>query len=206
MRKVTINIVRLIALALIVFGQYVFATSKAHADPFAYPCQYPGVGFGAEVFGVSGQFCDYPTEANGSHWHCESGGFRTGGIGLATGNGVSLGAISSLGASGDGCSFRCPDGMIAPTPNPPGDWKTYLVPRLNFCKDHAAPNGPTSAIVSIDEGKEPPPPGVVQPGEVPEQQPPDPGPPGLPEPLQPQGELPLPPLPGLPGIPTLPLP
>lgn len=182
---------------------------NAHADPFAYPCQYPGIGYGAEVFGVSGQFCDYPTEVNGSHWHCESGGFRTGGVGLATGNGVSLGAISSLGASGDGCSFRCPDGTIAPAPNPPGDWKSYLIPRLNFCRDHSDPKGPTSALVSIDEGAKPPPPGAVQPGqepEVPEQQPPDPPVPLAQDPPQLTGELPIPPIPGLPALPGIPLP
>lgn len=189
------------------FLAFIFSAGVANADPFAYPCQYPGVGFGAEVFGVSGQFCDYPTEVNGSHWHCESGGFRTGGVGVATSQGVSLGALASLGASGDGCSFRCPDGTVAPAPNPPGDWKTYLIPRLNFCKEHANPNGPTSAIVSIEEGAKPPPPGTIQPGqepEVPEQEPPNPAQPGPSDPPPPQGELPIPAIPGLPALPAIP--
>lgn len=181
---------------------------EAKADPFGYPCQYPGIGFGAEIFGISGQFCDYPTEANGTHWHCESGGLRTGGVGVATSQGVSLGALASLGASGEGCSFRCPDGTVAPSPNPPGDWKTYLIPRLSFCKDHAVPAGPTSALVSIDEGAKPPPPGTIQPGQepdIPEQQPPEPPQQPLGEP-QPQGEIPIPPVPGIPALPVIPLP
>lgn len=201
MRKIVL--VGVFVVTVCAFALSDMATAKA--DPFAYPCQYPGVGYGAEVFGVSGQFCDYPTEVNGTHWHCESGGFRTGGVGLATGNGVSLGAISSLGASGNGCSWRCPDGTVAPQPNEVGAWKGYVVPRLNFCRDHAAPNGPTSALVSIDEGAKPPPPGTVQPGdEIPEQQPPDPAPAGLPDSPQAVGDLPIPPTPGLPALPSIP--
>lgn len=53
---------------------------------------------------------DGPTEANGSHYHCEQETFATG-ISLPT-------------AMGTSCSFRWPDGSIAPpparTPPPPG--------------------------------------------------------------------------------------
>lgn len=202
---------RKVILVAMFFVAFIFSAGVANADPFAYPCQYPGVGFGVEIVGISGQFCDYPTEVNGTHWHCESGGFRTGGVGLATGNGVSLGAISSLGASGNGCSFRCPDGTVAPSPNEVGAWKGYIVPRLTFCREHAIPNGPTSALVDVNEGLHPAPEGIVQPGlelDIPDQQPP-----GLVEPNseQPQpnpGTFPIPEIPEipLPGIPAIPLP
>lgn len=181
----------------------------AWADAFNYPCQYPGIGYGGGAFGFTMQFCDYPTEANGTHWHCEAGGFNAGGVGLSNGNGISLGAIGNVGGGGEGCSFRCPDGTVAPTPNPPGKWRDYMVARLTFCAGHATPAGPTSELVRIDEGAEPPPPGLVQPGDLPEpQQPPDPAAPQPPDDPGPAGGLPIPvPLPEVPGgVPAIPLP
>ena len=59
---------------------------SAHADL----CQYPGVGVGAGVILGRGGYCDYPTEINGSHMHCEGGGFGLGGV---------------LGVQGDNGSF-----------------------------------------------------------------------------------------------------
>jgi hypothetical protein len=177
-------------------------TATVHADIFQYPCQYPGVGTGAEAMGVSGQFCDYPTEANGSHWHCESGGFHAGGLGLAGQQGVSLGALSVIGGGGEGCSWRCPDGTLAPAPNPPGAWNRYLVPRLNFCRDHDAPAGPTSALVDPQEGSQ------ADSGPPPEEPAPPlpPGPPRQgPPPPKPQGEVPVP-VPGVPAPIPVPIP
>src|SRR6202045_1820048 len=43
---------------------------SAHADL----CPYPGVGSGGGALFAQGGFCDYPTEINGSHMHCEAGG------------------------------------------------------------------------------------------------------------------------------------
>src|SRR3984957_15668709 len=57
---------------------------SAHADL----CPYPGVGSGGGALFAQGGFCDYPTEINGSHMHCEAGGFGVNGIvGGATGGG-----------------------------------------------------------------------------------------------------------------------
>lgn len=143
---------------------------EAHADYFNYPCQPPGVGTGVDVnviADVSGQFCDGPTEINLTHLHCESGGasVNIGAFALAplAGSPLSLGGIGGggIGGSGGGCSYRCPDNTVAPSPNPPGvGQKSYIdvrsVIKLNkaFCvrEGHLAPAGPTSALVSPDEG------------------------------------------------------
>lgn len=180
------------------------ASAPAHADSFGYPCQYPGVGTGAFVFGAEGQFCDFPTEVNGTHWHCESGGVRLGGLGLAGQNGISLGALGVIGGGGEGCSWRCPDNTLGPAPNPPGGWKEYMVPRLNYCRGHEIAAGGTSALVAPDEGLLPPPPGALPPP-PPEDVAPQLPAPGRREQLpapRPEGEVALPPLP----IPPLPLP
>lgn len=196
---------RLIA-ALPLLAAMLCAAPPARADE-EIPCQYPTVGFGVDVIGISGKFCDGPTEINGTHYHCEAGGAHLGGLGLAGSNGVSLGALGSIGGGGWGCSFRCPDGTVGPQPNPPGAWKEYLVPRLNFCRGHDAPAGPTSALVDPNEGFPGPP---VNPDGPP---PPLRGPRPPAPPPTPEGELPLPPvvpplpaLPPLPGLPPLPIP
>ena len=49
---------------------------SAHADL----CPYPGVGSGGGALFAQGGFCDYPTEINGSHMHCEAGGFGVNGV------------------------------------------------------------------------------------------------------------------------------
>ena len=49
---------------------------SAHADL----CPYPGLGSGGGGLFGQGGFCDYPTEINGSHMHCEAGGFGVNGI------------------------------------------------------------------------------------------------------------------------------
>jgi hypothetical protein len=122
---------------------------SAHADL----CQYPGVGVGAGVIVGRGGYCDYPTEINGSHLHCEGGGFGLGGVlGLQGDNGsFSSGGSGIAGAS---CTWRCPDGVTSPAPNPPGLWREYMVVMnsTNFCKDHMNPNGFTSDPVLATEG------------------------------------------------------
>ena len=82
-----------------------------------------------DVLGAFGRGCDMPTEINGSHWHCEAGGFGAGGFGVAQ-QGISLGVLSNLGAGGASCSWRCPAGSVAPAPpNPPGAWQARLIVR-----------------------------------------------------------------------------
>lgn len=177
-----------------VLGCLLTAAPRAAADT---QCPYPGVGvLGVSVGPVTGGFCDFPTEVNGAHWHCEAGGFNLG-LGFA---GVGVGANGTLGLTQSGagvggvsCSWRCPDGVDAPAPNPPGAWREYLVPMntTNYCRDHMAPNGFWSAPVLGTEGippagEIPPPPGDTT------SLPPQPIPPPLP--TQPLPQPPLPPI------------
>ncbi|AYP70014.1 hypothetical protein I5G62_gp28 [Mycobacterium phage CRB2] len=126
--------------------------APAHADS-PFHCPYPAVSMGADVLGGEGEFCDYPTEANGAHMHCEAGGFHAGGIGLAGGDIFNFGLLSNAGAGGYSCTWRCPDNSLALAPNPPGQWreKIVLTAETNDCRDHMAPAGSWSA----------PPPGAV---------------------------------------------
>jgi len=161
---------------------------SAHADL----CPYPGVGSGGGALFAQGGFCDYPTEINGSHMHCEAGGFGVNGVVGGASGGGSV-AFGGAGIGALSCTWRCPDGSMAPAPNPPGLWRTYMVVMnsTNFCKDHMAPNGLWSEPVLPTEGI--PPGGQPQAPDlrIPRPQPPPPasGPtpfaPGLPEPLTP---------------------
>jgi hypothetical protein len=160
----------------------VAAVPVARADAI---CTYPAVGSGSKVFGVHGGWCDYPTEINGSHLHCEGGGVDLGIGGSGQGDAFSIsGAGQGVGIAS--CTWRCPDGVMAPAPNPPGAWKQYLVPMTstNWCRDHMAPDGfwgagvlPTEGLPPVNE--QPPAPGeVLPPQPVP---PPEPTPvPGVP--------------------------
>ena len=171
-------------LALVMGSQW--RAPPAHAD-LGFLCQYPGVGIGVNIGGVTGAFCDFPTEINGSHWHCQSGGVALGLGGAFTGigGGANLGvAQAGQGIGGLSCNWRCPDNTDAPAPNPPGAWKDFLVPMntTNYCRDHMTPNGFWSAAVLPTEGippagEQPPPPGGMLP--------PQPVPPPQPAPMEP---------------------
>lgn len=215
--------------------QFTASAPPAHADYFNYPCQPPGVGTGVQIHAIidaSGQFCDGPTEINLSHLHCESGGggINGGAIGLAPSiAGLTFGGFggSGFGGGGEGCSWRCPDNTLAPAPNPPGigqreyiDVRAVIKRGTAFCvkEGHLEPAGPTSALVSPDEGfaptKDPEPyqtgdPNVLVPHGPPAK------PAAVPEPQEPEGNVPVPvmPVPGLPpaippvpGLPAIPLP
>lgn len=162
---------------------------SAHADL----CAYPGVGSGGGALFAQGAFCDYPTEINGSHMHCEAGGFGVNGIIGASSGGGSV-AFGGAGIGALSCTWRCPDGAMAPAPNPPGLWRTYMVvmDSTNFCKDHMAPNGFWSEPVLPTEGI---PPG----GQPPELRIPRPPPPPAPGPTPFAPGVPEPLTPGLPG-------
>lgn len=201
----------------------------AHADYFSYPCQPPGVGTGVQIhvlIDVQGQFCDGPTEINLSHLHCESGGggISGGAIGIAPAiGGLTLGGFGGggIGGGGDGCSWRCPDNSLAPAPNPPGvgsreyiDVRSIIKLNKAFCakEGHLDPAGPTSALVSPDEGF--PPTKDPEPYQVGDQnvpvpvgiRPPKP-PSGAPALPTPEGNVPLPgPVPNVPAVPAIPLP
>jgi hypothetical protein len=167
------------------FCASIFLAPPAEADT---QCPYPGVGvLNANVAGIAGGFCDFPTEINGSHWHCQGGSV---GLGLA-GTGVGVGSNATLGVGGVGqgaggvsCNWRCPDGTDAPAPNPPGAWKQYLVPMdsTNYCNDHMEPNGFWSAPTLPTEGIPPAGEMAPQPGETPPPQPVPPPPPTQPLP------------------------
>jgi hypothetical protein len=113
-------------------------------------CDYPAVLTGSNVFVAQMAYCDWPTEINGSHMHCEGGGVGVD-AGAAFGGGATLG-LGGLGVGGVGCSWRCPDNTGAPAPNPPGAWKWYMVPVPNACKDHMEPFGYATAPVLPGEG------------------------------------------------------
>jgi len=141
----------LIAMAWLV----AFASApKAHSDYFNYPCNYPFVGTSADIniiVDAGGQYCDGPTEINWSHYHCWSGGatVNIGALAFApVGGPISLGGFGGqgTGARGGQCRYVCPDGMIAPFPNPPAAWIKHLVldPRNDDCVGHKGIIGDTS--------------------------------------------------------------
>lgn len=166
MRKAILVILGMV----LIMWQFTASAPQAKADWFGYPCQ-PGTGsqgIGVDVnfiVDASGQFCDGPTEINLTHAHCEAGGANVSGGALAFTNGgpLSIGGIggSGIGGGGQGCSYRCPDNTVAPAPNPPGVGQTHYIDvraiiKANkaFCvrEGHLTPAGPTSVLVSPDEG------------------------------------------------------
>ena len=147
---------------------FIFPPPRANAGL----CDYPAVLTGATVFFAQGSYCDWPTEINGSHMHCEAGGLGVD-AGAAIGGGSTLG-LGGAGVGGVSCTWRCPDNTMAPAPNPPGAWKWYMVAVPNACKDHMEPAGFSSAPVLPGEGLPVPAPppaavgGPVQPPLLPE--------------------------------------
>jgi hypothetical protein len=95
-------------------------------------CEYPGIGSSGAIGPEVDYFCDFPTEVNGSHWHCMMGGAM---LQASIQAGVSVmmfsfgGSLSSpVGAIRGSCTWRCPDMTMAAQPNPPGAWKDYITP------------------------------------------------------------------------------
>jgi hypothetical protein len=125
--------------AAVIFAALVllFSCPDAHADPGNFGpgpapslCAYPGVGdagvAGALVPGYW-YWCDFPTELNGSHWHCQyMGAAGSGSAGFSMM--VSVGMTGLVGGLIGGCHFVCPSGLLAQTPNPPGGWKDAIRP------------------------------------------------------------------------------
>lgn len=208
MRKIILALLGLVALVLFIAA---LVSPKAHADYYNYPCNYPFVGTSADVDVLvhgGGQYCDGPTEINGTHYHCMSGGGGIGGgaIALAPIGGLSLGGFGGSGFGGTmgDCHYVCPDLFRPPNgfPNPPAAWVKPLTvsDANNVCLDHMAPAGPDGAPVPPAQ----PDPAAAPPGELPPGKPgrkPPPGPirPGPPvsvpdelSPLTPGGPIPLP--------------
>lgn len=227
MKRIVAKLAVLLGLLVsLVAWMTITAASHAHADYFNYPCQPPGQGSGAQVnviISAGGQFCDGPTEVNLSHLHCESGGggINGGAIGLAPSiGGLTFGGFGGSGFGGqmEGCHYLCPDGSIAPAPNPPGvgakeylDVRAVIKKGTAFCvkEGHLTSNGPTSDLVSPDEGMAPDDPKPWQVGDpnvkLPEVPPPHPTNP-VPEQTKPEGEIPVPEVPALPSLPPVTVP
>jgi hypothetical protein len=95
-------------------------------------CEYPGVGGSGMIMSSYYYYCDFPTELNGSHWHCQYGGFAMQGVGSVGINimmfSASAGVIGNVGGLNGTCSWRCPDMTMAEAPNPPGGWKEGIRP------------------------------------------------------------------------------
>jgi hypothetical protein len=89
-------------------------------------CDYPGVGGSGMEMGTYHYWCDFPTEINGSHWHCEYGGGAVQGVGGVNVLLFSASVITPVGVLEGSCSFRCPDGSLSAAPNPPGAWKDAI--------------------------------------------------------------------------------
>lgn len=169
-------------LGWIVIGWATASLPQAHADYFQYPCNYPFVGQGGDVnviVDAGGQFCDGPTEVNWSHYHCEGGGATAnlGALAIVGSGPLSLGGFGGSGIGGryEDCAYRCPDGTVAPFPNPPAAWVKHMVlnPKDNDCDQHMGIRGPTSTPLLNAL------PGNVEPGEG--------APPGVPVPFTPGG-------------------
>lgn len=177
---------------------FVMGVPTAHADYYNYPCTYPFVGSGADVDALAhggGQYCDGPTEINGTHYHCMSGGGGIGGGALAFApvGPLSLGGFggSGFGMSLGDCHYVCPDLFRPPDgfPNPPAAWvkPMTVTPGNNICRDHMAAAGPDGAPVPPSDDTPAPPGGKLPPGK--------PGPKPSPGLIQPNGEIPLPDVP-----------
>jgi hypothetical protein len=125
---------RLAALGVVVTAWLALSVPAAQADiggnvPGPGICDYPGIGHTGNVQGANYFWCDFPTEENGAHWHCEYAGWTLGGAGFSTRTNAGLSGLSDVGAVAGSCSFRCADGSLAATPNPPGAWKNALTPK-----------------------------------------------------------------------------
>jgi hypothetical protein len=132
---------------------------KADGDPGGQVpapglCEYPGVG-GSGMAGVLvpgyWYWCDFPTEINGSHWHCEL-------LGAAGQAMIGFSMMFQAGLSGPvggivgSCTWRCPDLSMAESPNPPGAWRDPIRPTR--CKT-IGPN-PDEVPVAVAEPIPPP--------------------------------------------------
>jgi hypothetical protein len=166
-----------IALAILSAAWLCLAVPVTHADiggniPGPGLCDYPGVGSSGNVMGGNWFYCDFPTEINGSHWHCAYGIFVLGGLG---GNGPNFGATLGLqiGGGGGNCYWACPDMTQAEQPNPPGAWKNKITPEK--CK--------TVGDVPTILGPELSPPPAPHPEPLDDQLPPAVTNPGTPNPL-----------------------
>ncbi len=122
---------------LAVLAAWLLSYSMADADPGnAGPgpspglCEYPAVcGSGVDGALVNGYYYweDWPVELNGSHRHCEWGGGQTSGN-LGFSMMIQAGVTGPVGGLNGSCFFVCPDMQQAAMPNPPGGWRSAIIP------------------------------------------------------------------------------
>jgi hypothetical protein len=126
--------IRWLAALLWPLAAVLFFCGSARADlggsvPSPSNCDYPAVGnWGLDGPGVYHWVCDFPTEINGSHHHCQAGGVATQ---LSVGVSfmfVSAGITTPTGIIPGICYWSCPDMSVSDPPNPPGAWKSYIRP------------------------------------------------------------------------------
>lgn len=129
---------------------------------------YPCVGQSGLVGIVPYYFEDCPTEANGSHRHCEAGGVSASGGAFTATSGLGFGGLGNFGFAFGSCYYKWPDGALAPMPNPPGAWRNFLVPA-------PIPVQHTAGPMPYDQTQDVAPPPVLAP-------PPDPNCPDCPAP------------------------
>lgn len=149
---------RWLALPLWIVAVLIFAAAPARADlggevPSPGTCDYPAVGHSGNYFNVYVYVCDFPTEVNGAHHHCEYGGAMIqgqAGISIAFFNANLSG---NLGVISGWCDWLCPSGERADQPNPPGGWKNFMIART--CKPVGPP--PLSPWGTVDNPNPPPP-------------------------------------------------
>lgn len=120
----------LIVLAGTISALVISSHARVVADVGGVPPlpSYPCVGPGGLAAIVPFTYYDCPTEANGVHYHCEQGGPNLSGGAFGGSNGVSVGGLGNFGFVFGGCGWRWPDNTPGPAPNPPGAWRSFLVP------------------------------------------------------------------------------
>jgi hypothetical protein len=156
---------------LLLLAAPVLLAAPARADiggsvPGPGGCDYPMIGASGAAFGEYDYFCAGPTEINGSHWQTLYGGgmwFANVGVSILMFN---ASITTPVGVLRGITYWACPDLSMSDPPNPPGAWKSYIVPAK--CKSVA----PKPQL--LPEGQ-PPPPGAPPPPDV---APPVPGTPG----------------------------
>jgi hypothetical protein len=130
----------MLGVALCAFG-FGFCAPIANADVSGVPNlpSYPCIGKIGLAAVVPYEYFDCPTEANGTHYHCQMGGVAINGGAFTGSNGVGIGGLGSFGFVFGDCYWAYPDNSYGPAPNPPGAWRNFLVPSPIPVQHTAAP-------------------------------------------------------------------
>lgn len=123
-------------------------------------CEYPSVCTSGAAFGEYDYSETWPTEVNGSHRQCLLGGAMYSGTAGASAIFFNVSVTSPLGVIRGACWYACPDPWLSDAgfPNPPGSWKSYLVPKK--CEPIGPAPIPINPPPPADAPPPPPPPGL----------------------------------------------